>query len=105
MQTLRKQDRGASMTNLVCFHAVRMPRGPAFAISHIEARGAPVAIFSADRTLKAIVTMMRSSARGCMRGSFCSTTGTSSPGNGRAQRGQGDSDRAMPSLVGCRAPR
>lgn len=32
MHTLRTEDRDASMTNLVSFHAVPMPRGLAFAI-------------------------------------------------------------------------
>ena len=54
MHTLRTEDRDASMTNVVSFHAVPMPRGLAFAIQHIEKHGAPVAIFSADRTVKAI---------------------------------------------------
>jgi hypothetical protein len=54
VHTLRKQDRDASMTNLVSFHGVPIPRGLAFAIWHIEDHGAPVSIFSADRTVKAI---------------------------------------------------
>lgn len=54
MNELRTEDRDASMTNLVSFHDVPMPRGLAFAIYHIEKHGAPVAIFSADRTVKAI---------------------------------------------------
>lgn len=54
MHTLRKQDRDNSMTNLVSFHDVPMPRGIAFAIDHIEHHGASVAIFSADRTVAAV---------------------------------------------------
>lgn len=54
MHTLRKQDRDNSMTNLVSFHGVPMPRGVAFAIDHIEHHGGRVAIFSADRTHAAI---------------------------------------------------
>lgn len=49
MHTLRTQDRDASMTNTVSFHGVPMFRGLAFAIRHIEKKGAPVSIFSADR--------------------------------------------------------
>jgi hypothetical protein len=54
MNTLRTEDRDASMTNIVSFHGVPLPRGLAFAIEHIEKHGAPVAIFSADRTVKSI---------------------------------------------------
>jgi hypothetical protein len=54
VHTLRKQDRDGSMTSLVSFHGVPIPRGLAFAIWHIEEHGAPVSIFSADRTVKAI---------------------------------------------------
>lgn len=54
MHTLRKQDRDASMTNLVSFHGVPMPRGLAFAIDHIERHGGKVDIFSADRTVAAV---------------------------------------------------
>jgi hypothetical protein len=54
MHTLRLQDRDASMTNLVSFHNVPMPRGLAFVIRDIERHGAPIAIFSADRTIEAI---------------------------------------------------
>lgn len=42
------------MTNIVSFHNVPMPRGLAFAINHIEEHGAPVTIFSADRTARAL---------------------------------------------------
>ncbi|MEA2302449.1 MAG: hypothetical protein QOE44_2984 [Solirubrobacteraceae bacterium] len=54
MHTLRTEDRVHSMTNLVSFHGVPMPRGLAFAIDHIEKHGAPVSIYSADRTVGAI---------------------------------------------------
>lgn len=54
MHTLRVQDRDASMVNLVSFHGVPMPRMLAFAIRDIENHGAPVDIFSADRTTAAI---------------------------------------------------
>jgi hypothetical protein len=54
MKKLRTADRGASMTVIVSFHDVPMPRGLAFAISHIEQHGAPVSIYSADRTVAAI---------------------------------------------------
>lgn len=54
MHTLRTMDRAASMVNLVSFHEVPMPRGLAFAINHVEGRGAKVDIFSADRTVSAI---------------------------------------------------
>lgn len=54
MHTLRTQDRDRSMTALVSFHHVPMPRGIAFVIRDIETDGAPVEIFSADRTMDAI---------------------------------------------------
>jgi hypothetical protein len=54
MKKLSTDDRAASMTEVVSFHDVPMPRGLAFAISHIERHGAPVSIFSADRTVGAI---------------------------------------------------
>jgi hypothetical protein len=54
MKKLSTTDRAASMTEGVSFHDVPMPRGLAFAISHIESHGAPVSIFSADRTVAAI---------------------------------------------------
>lgn len=54
MHTLRTQDRDASMTSLVSFHNVPMPRGLAFALDHIEDHGGKVDIFSADRTVKAV---------------------------------------------------
>lgn len=54
MHTFTKDHRAESMTNLVSFHGVPMPRGLAFAINHIEEHGAPVSIFSADRTIGAL---------------------------------------------------
>jgi hypothetical protein len=55
MHTLRKQDRDNSMEALVSFHQVPMPRMVAFAINHIEDHGGKVAIFSADRTVAAVL--------------------------------------------------
>lgn len=54
MHTLRTEDRDRSMNTLVSFHSVPMPRMLAFAIRDIEHHGAPVAIFSGDRTVAAI---------------------------------------------------
>lgn len=54
MHTLRTVDRDRSMTNLVSFHGVPMPRMIAFAIRDIERNGAPVVVASADRTVAAI---------------------------------------------------
>jgi len=54
MKKLSTADRAASMTEGVSFHDVPMPRGLAFAINHVESHGAPVSIFSADRTVAAI---------------------------------------------------
>lgn len=54
MKKLSTDDRAAAMTEGVSFHDVPMPRGLAFGISHIESHGAPVSIFSADRTVAAI---------------------------------------------------
>ncbi len=54
MNRLRVTDRNRSMANLVSFHDVPMPRMLAFAIRDVERNGAPVDIFSADRTVAAI---------------------------------------------------
>lgn len=60
MHTLRRQDRDASMTNIVSYGGayekvgVPMPRGLAFALQHIREHGGLVDLFSADRTEAAI---------------------------------------------------
>lgn len=54
MHRLRVEDRDRAMTAIVSFHNVPMPRMVAFAIRDIESDGAPVDVFSADRTTKAI---------------------------------------------------
>lgn len=54
MHTLRKVDRDNSMQAYVSFQGVPMRRGQAFAIDHIERRGAKVDIFSACRRDKII---------------------------------------------------
>lgn len=54
MHTLRTDDRDRSMEAVVSFHGVPMPRGVAFALRDIETDGAPISVFSADRTTGAI---------------------------------------------------
>jgi hypothetical protein len=54
MNRFKTSDRDQSMTHIVSFHNVPMPRGLAFAIHHIESHGATVSIASADRRMNVI---------------------------------------------------